>query len=295
MKLVGVLKHTQTLILATTLLLATACAPKKSNQHEDFVLQSYRLIDEQRTSEAIALLERELINDPGNYSYKIVLASAYAHKAGFKIQKLVPTIMQIDKLNKSTEKKENVQKETSQKSKDNGANNTTLQIAALFSKISGALEAYSSIPVINRDESTYLVHAIRILNDLAGELKPEDAVYKAILEVVLFKHILAEDLLGEFAPPSTKGEANCRVDLETVNGTVINLGKLLIDIYTDLGFSNPSQAQKMTSIANETAEAVSDITLGITTMSIIDEASNVLLKQSAIQNGFGKIVKCGNM
>jgi hypothetical protein len=69
---------------------------KKTNKNEqdEVVLKSYRLIDSDRADEAIELLENHLSKDSTNNTYKSVLASAYAHKGGVKIQKFIPIVNQ---------------------------------------------------------------------------------------------------------------------------------------------------------------------------------------------------------
>lgn len=262
---------------------------KQQNHNEDTVLKAYRLIDEQRTDEAIELLEGELNKTPNNNEYKSVLASAYAHKAGIKIQKLVPVISQADRLKKLKEKYEGIDKKSSF---SNQLNKLALNASSLFIKLSSMMEAYASVPVLSVDQATYLRHAIYILNSIGKSATQEDVLYRAILEVVLFKHILSENLIGEFMEPATKDELKCRIDLGNLNDTLINLGKLLIDIYNDLGFANPKQAGDMKKLSLETSEAISDLTMTTTTIAVLDEASTIFLKQAVVQYGFGKIIKC---
>jgi NRPS condensation-like uncharacterized protein len=71
------------------------------------------------------------------------------------------------------------------------------------------------------------------------------------------------------------------------------MGKLLIDIYNDIGFANPKQAVDMRKMAEQTSDSVTNLTIATTTVTVLDEAANIFLRQAAIQNGFGKIIKCG--
>ena len=268
--------------------LVLGCA-KKEDKKEDTVLKAYRLIDEQRTDEAIELLESAIAKEPSNTQYKAVLASAYAHKGGIKVQKLVPIINHSEKLKKLSEKLPEVNKSESHSQR---VNQTALNLAALLLRFSGFLEAYASVPLVTKDQATYLRHAIYILNDLGDKVRQEDVLYRAILEIVLLKHILAENFIGEFMEPATKEEVTCRIDLGHVNDTAITLGKLLIDIFNDIGFSNPKQSEQMKRMANETSETISNLTIFFTSATVVDEASNIFIRQAAIQNGFGKIIRC---
>ena len=51
-----------------------SCANEDGSSSHDPVLAAYQLIDEQRTDEAIALLEGELKKEPEKYELKVALA-----------------------------------------------------------------------------------------------------------------------------------------------------------------------------------------------------------------------------
>lgn len=265
------------------------CADKKQNQRDDTVLNAYRLIDENRNDEAIQLLETSLQDDPSNYDYKAVLSSAYAHKAGIRIQNLIPAVQKSSQLKKINENSKLGASDTLGGKIDSGA----LVIAGMLGKFSGVLETYASVPTVDKTQSTYLIHAIYLLNSLGTGIKPEDVIYRAVLEIVLFKYYLAEGFIGEFVEPKVKDEVSCRLDLGNVNDSIIKIGKLLIDIFNDIGFANPKQAEDMKRLSTETSDSISSLTIATTTVTVIDEAANIFLKQTAIQNGFGKIIKCG--
>jgi 23S rRNA G2069 N7-methylase RlmK/C1962 C5-methylase RlmI len=78
-----------------------------------------------------------------------------------------------------------------------------------------------------------------------------------------------------------------------LHGAIVELGKLLIDIYNDAGIINPKQAATSKQLAEQVKDAILKITDATTAVTVVDETVNVLLKQAAIQNGFGKIIKCG--
>lgn len=279
--------HTAKLIFAALFLVVSLGACGSKNEP---VLNAYRLIDEHRTDEAIELLENALQENPDNAEYKAVLASAYAHKSGVRIQNLVPAINQTDKLKNISDKLPVVSNE---KSASENVNTSARNVVVLLSRFAYVFDAYSSIPVIEKTQANYLRHAIFLLNDIGSTIKPEDALYRAVLELVLFKHILAENIIGEFKDSENKNQNSCRIDLGNVNDTIVQLGKLVIDIYNDIGITQPRQAEAMKKSAAQVADLVSNFTIFTTTVTAIDEAANILLKQTALQNGFGKIIKCG--
>lgn len=273
------------LILSLSFVLLDAgCGPRGHAQKNDTVLNAYRLIDDQRTDEAIAVLETALVNDRNNYEFKVVLASAYAHKAGIRIQKLVPAVVQINKVNK-------LDRSPQDRKKLSVENAMALDIALLLNRFSAVFEAYASIPSVAEDQIIYLRHAIDLLNGTGAQIKPEDVVYRVALEIVLFKSALTQAVVGPSAE-QTNGQGVCLVNLTPLNASIVRLGKLLIDIYNDIGFINPRQAVGMKGQAEEVANAVSNMTIATTSVTVLDEAASMFLKRAAEESGFGKIVQC---
>lgn len=266
------------------------CSNKPENT-EDPVLESYRLIDNQRTDEAIDLLETHLANDQKNNTYRSVLASAYAHKAGIRIQKLVPAISESEKLKKLSEALPKVKADESNAKRTNA---DTLNVVAWLSNLSDVFHAYSAIPVVETENLVYLRHSIYILNEIGTDIKPEDALYRAVLEVILFKNILAGTFKGGLVDSAKIDTAACLVDIGSFNDTFVELGKILIDIYGDIGIAFPKQAASMNDQANRVKETVSKIAESAKVVSGLDELAKLTVKQAAKDRGLEKIIKCEN-
>ena len=124
-------------------------------------------------------------------------------------------------------------------------------------------------------------------------IKSEDALYRAVLRIILFKHIVAEKLIGEFAQSPSTSKDKCTFNLGSVNGSLIELGRLLVDTFTDVGIANKKQAKNMRASSENVANTISNLTLATTSLIVIDETSNLFLKQTVIQHSFGKLIKCG--
>lgn len=277
-------------ILVVLMGFVVSCSNQKNDKgHDDTVLHAYRLIDENRSAEAIELLEGALTEDPSNDEYKVVLASAYAHKGGIRIQSLAAAIQKSTQLSQLKDRIDLKTDQTIVSKVDAGAAN----FAAMLVKFSATIEVFTAVPRVDRTQAIYLVQAINLLNSLGQRIKPEDVIYRGVLQIVLLKHYLAEDLIGEFVPPEVQDESSCRIDLANVNDSIIKIGELLIDIFNDNGFANPKQAEDMKRLAAETSQAISSLTIATTAVTLADQAANIFLKQVAIQNGFGKIIKCG--
>ncbi len=267
------------------------CQAKNTDHNVDPRLEAYRLIDEQRTDEAIELLETELQNDENNNELKVALASAYAHKGGIKIQKLVPIVSSIDKINKDRSAPIDTQK---QKNLTEKTHASLINASLLLSQFSRFVEVYVAIPVADRNQADYIRHAILLFNEIESKnLKQEDVLYRLILEIVLLKHILVENFIGEFVPPKSADKKKCRLDLAMINHSIVGMGKLLIDIFNDAGFIRPQTANDMKKLASQTSDAVNDLTIFFTSATVVDDITEAFLSESLIQHGFGKIIKCG--
>lgn len=287
------------LLFVIALGLASACQEKRDSENNP-VLTAYRLIDEQRTDEAIETMEVELSKNPDNAEYKVVLASAYAHKSGIKIQKLVPVISQADRLSKLSQKIEAADKK---KNLNKKVQSVAMDWSVLLRRFAAVLETYDTIPIMDEEQATYLRYAIYLLNDLGDKIKPEDVVYRMVLEVVLFKHLLESTLVGDVAAEAPTGDLgekdalahetpSCRIDVGHLNDSVITLGKLLIDIFNDIGFVNPSQSAQMKALGAQTSQTVSKFTLASTSVAVLDDASNLFLGKTLSQLGFVKALQC---
>ncbi|OQW51111.1 MAG: hypothetical protein A4S09_10430 [Proteobacteria bacterium SG_bin7] len=264
------------------------CQPREKRE-ADPILEAYRLIDEQRTDEAIALLENELRKNDSNIELRVVLASAYAHKGGIKIQKLFPVVNSIDKINKSKEKLGDVSK---QKNINEKTNTVLLNAANLMIRASRFLDAYAAIPAADRKQVEYIRHAILLLSEISNTaLKPEDVLFRAILEIVLLKHILAENFIGELS--ATDDPKKCDLDIAKINSNIVVTGKLLIDIFNDIGFVKSTSATDMKHLTEETIDVVESLKSLFSAAEALDEVGKTFLNESIIQSGFGKMLKCG--
>lgn len=264
------------------------CGQKKNSEtaEQDVILKSYRLIDADRTDEAIELLERSLSEKPDHVPYRVVLASAFAHKGGFKIQKFVNL---INKRNEFKRLKEVFKK---QKSDPGASQSTALSIANILNGSALLFEVYANIPTLDETQAVYIRHSISILKDIGPTIAPGDALYKAVLEIVLFKHIFADQLVAEFAAPADRNEDSCRLDLARISDASLNLGKLLVDILDDLSIAKPNSVDSYKDLSAEVASSVSDVALALSAVTALEASAQLFLKQLAIQNGLGKLIKC---
>lgn len=270
------------------------CKKKSHQPEEDVIVKAYRLIDEQRTSEAIDLLEEELKKDSinNNGEIKFVLASAYAHKAGIKIQVLVPAITQLYKFQNATKKKKAVQNQALTPHKQ--VNKIAVTVSAIFNQISATLETYSAIPVVTETQVDFLKHAIDLIHSIAEPINQEQALYRAVLEIIFFKYMMEESLLTaptniDFAIVEDK---NCVINMKKLNQSIVPLGKLLINILNDMALANPKHSESLTKSSSEISAYLTELALDSDMISVMDDFSSSFIKRSAFELGLGKIIKC---
>lgn len=277
------------LLLVAALGFSVSGCNKRQEKKENTVLHAYRLIDAQRNEEAIELLEKQSAAEPDNVELRVVLASAYAHMGGVKVQRLVAAINSGDKLGQLSEPLPPVDGKLSMSEQ---SDRVALNIATLLVRASGIAQVYATVPPVSQQQAVYIQHAMDILEALGDKLKPEDAIYKAVLEVVLLKHFLAENFFGELSVPKIVNMKNCTLNVDKLSDAVVTVGKVLIDIFNDIGYANPQQAQQMKKQADDTANIVSNLTMFLTSAAVFDQASSVYLREVAFMQGFGKMVKC---
>ncbi len=275
------------LVLVSTGLIACG-KDKDKNAESDVIVKAYRLIDEQRTDEAIQLLEDELRRTPENYHLKVVLSSAYAHRAGIKMQTLFPAMRELRKIKGFGKKSSSTPRRPGD---PRPPQNTiaVLAIAKLMNQYAGVIEAFTSIPTVNASQRQSLEHAINLLGRLDSDILPEDAIYRAVLRVVLFKNTVTQNLMGDVPSAST---GTCRVDFGSAGDTIVTLGRLLVDIYVDVAIANPKNRKDLERRSTQVTEVTEAMTSTLAGFSMADEATRMFMSEALIENGFGRLIKC---
>lgn len=319
------------IIMLVAMGIISGCKKKSEGPSQGIVLKAYRLIDENRDDEAIDLLESELKRDPKNSEIKFILASAYAHKAGFKIQKLVPTINQtynLKKLSRKKIKEKPIKKDTLTNNKMEpsaslGSRNTTndksittadknntsttnselpaqeykvesvsSHSAFLLNRLSATLDLYSSIPSVTNEKTVYLKQALYTINSIGEAVTQEQALYRAILNGILLKTLVESSLKTELISTTPVDELHCKIDFKKFNEALITTGNLVASIYKDFSLANPNQSEKLLKMREEVAKEVKRLETMPTTEFTLDLQSELLLKQMTSQVELGNLIKC---
>jgi hypothetical protein len=287
---------TRILLLAALVAAAGACARKEAKPQEDKLVTAYKLIDAQRDDEAILLLENEIaktqVDSPYRRKLTVVLASAYAHKAGFRVQNFVK-VMQVSKDNKIDFEAAR----TAFKSVDKAKQKTEAfdlflgAIGVFFRNINAVTAVYAAIPTIKPEHEQYLKFALDLLDSLGDKnISQGDAMYRAVVRVIYIKNYLAVHA-GEVSDSDIAVD-NCQIDMAKITDKLTTLKTLGVATYTDLSLANPSKAKGYRSSSEKFANSMSSLTQVNNLASMLDYASATVIKQTLVQNGLSDLLKC---
>lgn len=239
------------IFILSSILFTSACHPNRVTLSDESTLsKAYRLIDLQRTDEAIILLESQKQNSTDNLELMNTLASAYAHKSGIRITTMIPLFLQsgrLKKLNIEFQKYQTKFKDNSKKPDQLRNYIFNLTYLKLF------LESLDQIPRVSEDNVIYLRYSISLLNSMGERLRKKDRIYRAILETVYLKYLLAEksDLVTRMFQRS-----NCygQYERNQVSLYLYEVSELMIDTFTDYSFFVKDKENEFLSASKEISQ-----------------------------------------
>jgi hypothetical protein len=274
--------------------LSVSCNKREQSREESSLVAAYKMIDAQRTDEAIQLLEAELATlDPASPYYskvKVALGSAYAHKAGIKVQKFSKLLKvgKIDTKFKDARKTDTKKKPTRAESADLYLKS----VARMITGISNVAGAYTAIPNIKPEDEKYLIYSLKILDSVKIEqLTQGDALYRAVIRIIYLKHYMSSRVF-EDATAVDIDSKTCEVNFDKISNTLHKLAGTGILIFDDLAHSAPKKAKKYKESRDDLLQAASDLTIISTFASVIDDATLALSKQALVETGLRKLLKC---
>lgn len=269
-------------LMPVALVVWLGCAKRESTE-ENTSLRAQRLIDEHRDNEAIALMEAMVKSHPNEPKYRVLLASAYAHKAGFNVQGIVPAYQRAQEFSRT------MQLEIKMRASED-VDAYMFAYANIFRQFTSASSFFSSVPRLDKIQAIYMAHAISLLGDLGENLRPEDALYRAVLEFIYLKHqiskVAGSDLYAEYQ------EEACYETIKRVNREISGLGNLLGQIYGDVAKAMPSQAKEMQRLSELTKEMTEQIAKAVNSSKYLSEALRVYANDATVGQGFGKLIEC---
>jgi hypothetical protein len=280
-------------LLFVAVLGAGGCQPKHSNRSDSPLVTSYKLIDDKREDEAIFVLNQELAKNPGDTAYaislKVAMASAYAHKAGFKVQKFA-ALLNVSKKGVEFSIKPAVHT-SGTTTKEEAVDDMIHAIGTLISSFNVIMDYYTAIPTIKLEDERYLDYAIRILDDLGDKLSPGQSLYRAVLKVVYLKNYLATHVLGDETQINLDPRS-CSIDFKKLDTSLSKTAKVSIAILDDISKAQPSKAESFAKLRKQLAASSTDLTVVVTSASLLDETSMEFTKSAIVQAGLRNLLQC---
>jgi hypothetical protein len=229
------------LLLALFSLLTGCDNKEKKHNRNDVLLESYRLIDEDREDEAIGLLDsriEEFSDDsPENLelkNLKVTLASAYAKKAGISIREIGASFSKIKNI--ADLKTENFQTSNA----TNGVDKNLSQFSNIILDTFKFVNTFSALPKVSQEKMPYLTHAVKILNSTNG-LDYTDRIYSALLKIILVKSMFESPELHSILPYATKENETCVVKTFEFSEYLLRTSRILLSAVKDLEQSYPDK------------------------------------------------------
>lgn len=250
-------------------LLMVACGKSNKVSNETPLLRSYRLIDENRTDDAINYLtsqidERDAVapsgqdDSPDTTRLRVALASAYGKKAGVDVHAMAKAFQ----AGKSIASVKAVKFDKIDEAKASNQDHQLEALAVWIVESLKGVEVVEVIPKIEADKIMYLQQAIRILNS-TPKLLPGDLVYSALLKVIYVRAEFEVSELKTVLPTVHQENGQCIAKVSDFRDYLVRASKLLLSAYDDLGNAMPTkkaQFQKDSQVIVDLTTSIASVT-----------------------------------
>lgn len=287
---------TRTVCIILFGLVAAGCSGKRDSQESGSatLLNTYRLIDENRSEEAIVILEAELDRHPNDVRLQLALASAYSSLAGVDITKLFPSIenavikKDFKKIRDQLDKKRQSLKTATTSEKK--AALTIESWVALFRLISLSFETFNQIIEVNPDKLVYLYEAIGIVENIERKSRG-NYLFLAVLELVAFKNELMTSSLPKVISQQ-KQTNRCQVDVANVPQIAIFIKESIRHIVTNLAKAYPKQEKTYSEVASYFESAAQMLSEAAVGLSNADQLATALALTNGLEESVGTKLEC---
>ncbi len=284
------------LVSLFSLTIGTACSTKHSEIQNSDLLRAKRLIDNQQTDEAIELLEQNSEKNSTDPEYRVTLASAYAHKAGIRIQSLSGIVHASNQLKKINEQNGGAFGTTSDYNSGDTQNRTHQRLSYL-SKILAASSNYflliSTIPTVPENKVVFIKKSIKLMNDSRVTWRASDITYRLLLEIIYFKYSFSTQFLDQLMEPSQRSKESCTLDIQTLSTATMSLGKQLIDILSDYALIYPQNKEQILDRSNELSQNITNLAVNLQIADGVDLISASIFSDPVLSQRVGGFVRCG--
>jgi len=224
------------LLIYLNLLLLGCSHPSEKTQRsekENKILDAKRLIDQNDDERAIRILEEMKTADPGDHDVLVTLASAYAHRGQFKIQKMIGIVSEIVR---------NSQKLERDGEKGNDKENESIPMARLARQLNAFLNVYEKIPLVEVSQNEDLETALLLLHQIPPHLmESADYLFRGAIRLFTFKFQMGSPIQesGEWSQDS------CRTGQEKLKQRLMLAGQSLVLVLDDFISAAPKEAETL--------------------------------------------------
>lgn len=210
---------------------STTVSPGPPSNNE--IARANFLIDQNQYSEAIFVLENRLKKDPTDLKARVLLASAYASRAGLHVANYSAFHHEVDKWNQIDEILPGDDEDDWMQS-----------LAKITFRLQVTIRAFEALPNPTTPEALKDIDtAVAVLDD-GGRLEGGPSIYRALLRVVQFKQLL-------FVKSRPKFLEGCRIAPEEMSEWLTNVTRALTLIIDDVAFglSDPGARERTLQLA----------------------------------------------
>jgi hypothetical protein len=255
-------------------LLSASCEKKESPK--DVILLAYQLIDLNKPDQAIVLLETELKTNPRHQKARIVLASAYAFKAGVTMKDVLAAYNQSYFKNRRfqgfflTNENEKV-----------GMERFLIELLKIA-------DVFGDIPAVSAGKYDYLQEGISILNQ-SDRLSRADFLYSAILRVIELKSWMLIELRNV---NFMDAQSQCHLDYQKLMSFVSQMTEKLMLLLSDLSVAQPERRDEFIQSRTAVFKAYSNLTTMIDSNTIENGQNMGAFNALMLQLGLGVLIRC---
>jgi hypothetical protein len=278
----------------------TAGCAQHSDRAKDPLVNAYKLLDQGRSAEAVALLEQLHSENPNDKKTTVILASAYASLAGLQVYSFYDLFydamfsrpwVELTKTKTKTMDMPTLNIPSPDELKKKTPSEVMNIVLQNFVKALGALSQISNIlekiPSLTAETKPYLEQAIILLDSID---KPEKAhaVFRALLRATYLKNMIATEL----SPDSTSDIVNydstghCHFRPEMLSRGITEVGKIAGKLMNDLSIGFPKDKPTF-------VEAQATVNATMQTVSATIDSFSTLKDQKEIGQSLDQIWGCG--
>lgn len=239
------IKKSKSLLLALSFLSFGGCIPKTDKIERSDYSTATQMMEEGQYSSAIHIMEGRLKHAPFDQKARLLLAAAYAGRAGVHITDFFDFAQELDKVTKLSQKYgpesslgviQNLKSRTQNRDQKNALELLEGIYNALF-QLNNFLRAFELVPSLKNAASVQDLNAAIHILDGDSKLTGGSALYRGLLRVVLLKH-------DTFSANLFKSLGECQINTQAVEQDLRYIQHQTIRILSDLYIGSGSEAKK---------------------------------------------------